>query len=46
MTDIWHKILQTLCGMRGHDWYLSESCGRKVYFCRRCGKMLYEGDKK
>ncbi len=39
MNYFWTKTLQTVCGFRGHEWYKSESCGRKVRYCRRCGKM-------
>ncbi len=35
---MWHKILQALCR---HQWYQTESCGRKVLYCRKCGKMMY-----
>lgn len=38
-TTLWHKILQTTCGLRGHDWCLSESGGSQVRFCRKCGRM-------
>ena len=36
-----HKILQFFCGLRGHSWYVTESCGRKVWYCRKCGKMAH-----
>ncbi len=41
MEKLWHKILQKLCGLRGHDWHVTESCGRQVRYCRKCGKMEY-----
>ena len=40
--SVWHKILQALCGLRGHQWYQTESCGRKVLYCRKCGKMIFK----
>ncbi len=41
MRRVWHKILQKLCGLRGHDWHFTSSCGRQVRYCRKCGKMEY-----
>ena len=39
--SMWHKALQGLCGLKGHNWFLTESCGRKVRYCRKCGRMEY-----
>ena len=39
---IWHKILQTICGMQGHQWHKTGTGDIKVMYCRKCGKMVFK----